>query len=140
MYKKRQRIYKDLALNADEGLPEFPDEGDIGQEKEEEGHASDDGSVNSNATHQRSEAGDERSSEAAGQHDQVPDGGNPDTAPTSTPPATTVNKREEPAYRPRSKIARMKTDKPVEIGYRKGIIDSRRQEDGIKKAKYDPGR
>ncbi|KAF1804236.1 hypothetical protein V8B55DRAFT_1512344 [Mucor lusitanicus] len=138
MYKKRQRIYKDLALNADEGLPEFPDEGDIGQEKEEEGHASDDGSVNSNATHQRSEAGDERSSEAAGQHDQVPDGGNPDTAPTSTPPATTVNKREEPAYRPRSKIARMKTDKPVEIGYRKGIIDSRRQEDGIKKAKYDP--
>ncbi|GAN02694.1 hypothetical protein MAM1_0026c02140 [Mucor ambiguus] len=132
MYKKRQRIYKDLTLDPDGGLLRLTDEEDIEQQ-----HSRDDGSVENTVT--------DEDNKVAGQHDQAidersetPDESNPTNAPTSMPTPTAVNRPEEPAYQPRPKIARMRTDKPVEIGYRSAMVDSRRQEDGIKKAKYDP--
>ncbi|CAO0789461.1 unnamed protein product [Mucor circinelloides] len=122
MYKKRQRFYRDLTLNPDDELSELNEEDETEQKQNEEA-INDTGSVGSSATHESIEAADE--------HNSV-------DASATTPTPTTVQKQEEPAYRPRSKSARMKSDKPVEIGYRSTVIDSRKHEKGIKKAKYDP--
>lgn len=124
MYKKRQRFYRDLTLNPDDELSELNEEDETEQKQNEEA-INDTGSVGSSATHESIEAADE--------HNSV-------DASATTPTPTTVQKQEEPAYRPRSKSARMKSDKPVEIGYRSTVIDSRKHEKGIKKAKYDPGK
>ncbi|EPB84781.1 hypothetical protein HMPREF1544_08424 [Mucor circinelloides 1006PhL] len=102
MYKKRQRFYRDLTLNPDDELSELNEEDETEQKQNEEA-INDTGSVGSSATHESIEAADE--------HNSV-------DASATTPTPTTVQKQEEPAYRPRSKSARMKSDKPVEIGYR----------------------
>ncbi|KAL9556124.1 hypothetical protein MBANPS3_002016 [Mucor bainieri] len=132
MYKKRQRHYSDLALDPEDGAVELTDEEDAGQEEE---HTDDNGSVASTGTHERSQVAGERD-QVMDERSATPDESNAVHAPTSTP----ANRPEEPAYRPRSKNDRMGTGKPTEIGYKSARIDSRRQEDGIKRAKYDPGR
>lgn len=139
MYKNRQKIYKDLTLDPDDELANLTDQDDLEQEKEEEEHIQDDGSVDSNVTHERNEMVDERN-DVADESNEAPDENRSINEPVPTPAPTAVSTQEEPAYQPRPKIARLRTDKPVEIGYRSVIVDKRRQEDGIKRAKYDQGR
>ncbi|KAK4520141.1 uncharacterized protein ATC70_008272 [Mucor velutinosus] len=141
MYKKRQRIYKNLTLDPEDGHHDLADDDAIGQKEQ---HTNDDGSVDNTSTREHSEIAGEHAevigerNDVAVESSKASDKSNPVNTPASTPTPTTGNKQDEPAYRPRSKNARMRTDKPVEIGYRSAIIDSRRQEDGIKRAKYDP--
>ncbi|KAL9547310.1 hypothetical protein PS6_007200 [Mucor atramentarius] len=117
MYKKRQRFYKDLTLDPDDELPELTEEDETEQKQNEEA-INDTGSVGSSATH--------KSIEAADEHNSI-------DASATTPTPTAVQKQEEPAYRPRSKSARMKSEKPVEIGYRSTVIDSRKHEKDMQK-------
>lgn len=124
-------MYKDLTLDPGDELANLTDRDDVEQE-----HINDNGSVDSIVTSQRNEIAGERN-DVADESNEAPDESRPINVPAPTPAPTAVSIQEEPAYQPRPKIARLRTDKPVEIGYRSVIVDKRRQEGGVKRAKYD---
>lgn len=134
MYKKRQKIYKDLQLQSNN---------ENSFSSDEEGGGESDGSVNNSIADGGSIVNDgsiANDDNIANDNPDVKDKSIANDTSLIGEQTTSSSKEKDSGYKPLSLQSRMKDNRPIEIGYRSTIISSHKQDDRIKRAKYNPGK
>ncbi|KAG2194487.1 hypothetical protein INT46_009672 [Mucor plumbeus] len=141
MYKKRQKIYKDLQLQSNnENDFSSEEEGGRGEGGGDSGGAN--GSVNESIANDGNIANGysitndgsiAKGSDIANNGPDTNDRSISNNASVIVEPNTSSSKEKDAGYKPLSLQSRMKDNRPIEIGYRSTIISSHKQDDHTQK-------